>query len=131
MADRARGTDEVVELGVLHPSRVQHLGPPRPQRLVELGHVIEPVMITVPGQPGPEITPHLTRPASRARYASGTEFAIDRITLVGNSGTHFDTPLTATPAVTASARYRWSEAPTFPLWSSGQRNAGCALSAWT
>jgi kynurenine formamidase len=69
---------------------VEPLEPPR--RLVELSHVIEPGMTTVPGLPGPKITPHLTRPASRAHYAPGTEFAIDRITLVGNTGTYLDTP---------------------------------------
>lgn len=61
-------------------------------RLVELSHMIEPGMTTYPGLPGPEITPHLTREDSRARYAEGTEFAIDRITLVGNTGTYLDTP---------------------------------------
>lgn len=62
------------------------------RRLVELSHVIEPGMTTYPGLPGPEITPHITREASRAVYAPGTEFAIDRITLVGNTGTYLDTP---------------------------------------
>src|SRR5688572_6807528 len=60
--------------------------------LVELNHVIEAGMITYPGLPGPEITPHLTREASRASYASGVEFAIDRISMVGNTGTYLDSP---------------------------------------
>jgi len=62
------------------------------RRLVDLSHVIEPGMVTYPGLPGPEITPHLTREASREHYAPGTEFAIDRMTLVGNTGTYLDTP---------------------------------------
>jgi arylformamidase len=49
-------------------------------------------MITYPGLPGPEITPHLTREASRERYAAGTEFEIDRISMVGNTGTYLDSP---------------------------------------
>jgi kynurenine formamidase len=49
-------------------------------------------MITYPGLPGPEITPYLTREASREHYAPGTEFAIDRLTLIGNTGTYLDTP---------------------------------------
>jgi kynurenine formamidase len=49
-------------------------------------------MITYPGLPGPEITPYLTREASRQHYAAATEFAIDRLTLVGNTGTYLDTP---------------------------------------
>jgi arylformamidase len=62
------------------------------RRLVELSHVIEAGMVTYPGLPGPEITPHLTRSASRLSYADGTEFAIDRITMVGNTGTYLDSP---------------------------------------
>ena len=61
-------------------------------RLVELSHVIRPGMVTCPGLPGPEITPFLTREASRGSYAPGTEFAIDRITMVGNTGTYLDSP---------------------------------------
>ena len=61
-------------------------------RLVELSHVIRPGMVTYPGLPAPEITPFLTREASRGTYAPGTEFAIDRITMVGNTGTYLDSP---------------------------------------
>lgn len=61
-------------------------------RLVELSHVIRPGMVTYPGLPGPEISSFLTREASRAAYAPGTEFAIDRITMVGNTGTYLDSP---------------------------------------
>ena len=39
--------------------------------LVELSHVITAGMITYPGLPGPEITPHLTRAQSRTTYAPG------------------------------------------------------------
>jgi kynurenine formamidase len=61
-------------------------------RFVELSHEIHAGMVSYPGMPGPEITPHLTREASRDHYAPGTEFAIDRITLVGNTGTYLDSP---------------------------------------
>ena len=68
-------------------------GPPsRGGTLVELSHVIRAGMITYPGLPGPEITPHLTREASRGHYAPGTEFTIGRISLVGNTGTYLDAP---------------------------------------
>jgi arylformamidase len=60
--------------------------------LVELSHVISAGMTTYPGLPGPEITPHLTRAQSRAHYAPGVEFAIDRISMVGNTGTYVDSP---------------------------------------
>jgi kynurenine formamidase len=61
-------------------------------RLVELSHVISAGMITYPGLPAPEITPHLTRADSKRVYAPGTEFAIDRISMVGNTGTCLDAP---------------------------------------
>jgi arylformamidase len=61
-------------------------------RLVELNHEITAGMTTYPGLPGPEITPHLTREASRSHYAPGVEFAIDRISMVGNTGTYLDSP---------------------------------------
>jgi kynurenine formamidase len=64
----------------------------RPWRYVELNHVIRDGMITYPGLPAPEITPHLSRAASRAVYAPGTEFAIDRISMLGNTGTYLDSP---------------------------------------
>lgn len=60
--------------------------------LIDLSHSISAGMVTYPGLPAPEILPHLTREASKANYAPGTEFAIDRITMVGNTGTYLDTP---------------------------------------
>ncbi|MCU1677030.1 MAG: cyclase family protein [Frankiales bacterium] len=70
-------------------------GPPTTagrRRLVELSHVISAGMTTYPGLPAPEISPHLTRAASRGVYAAGTEFTIDRISMVGNTGTYLDSP---------------------------------------
>lgn len=61
-------------------------------RMVELSHEITAGMITYPGLPGPEITPHLTREESRRHYDAETEFAIDRISMVGNTGTYLDSP---------------------------------------
>jgi kynurenine formamidase len=61
-------------------------------RLVDLSHRIRSGLVTYPGIPAPEITPHLTREASREKYAPGTEFAIDRITMIGNTGTYLDSP---------------------------------------
>lgn len=60
--------------------------------LIDLSHEITAGMTTYPGLPGPEILPHLTREASREVYAPGVEFAIDRITMVGNTGTYLDSP---------------------------------------
>jgi len=61
-------------------------------RLVELSHVIRAGLITYPGLPGPELRPYLTREQSRESYAPGTEFQIDAITMVGNTGTYLDSP---------------------------------------
>jgi kynurenine formamidase len=69
-----------------------HLASDDQRRLVELSHPIVPGMTTYPGLPGPEISPYLTREDSRLNYAADTEFAIDRISLVGNTGTYLDTP---------------------------------------
>jgi arylformamidase len=60
--------------------------------LIELSHVIRAGMVTYPGLPGPEITPHLTREASSAIYAPGTTFEINRISMVANTGTYLDAP---------------------------------------
>jgi arylformamidase len=59
---------------------------------VELSHVIREGLVTYPGLPAPVITPHLTREASRDVYAPGTEFAMDIITMIGNTGTYLDSP---------------------------------------
>jgi arylformamidase len=61
-------------------------------RLVDLNHIIVAGMTTYPGLPGPELTAHLTRAASREHYAPGVEFSIDRISMVGNTGTYVDSP---------------------------------------
>jgi len=61
-------------------------------RVVDLSHHIRAGLVTYPGLPAPTITPHLTREDSRARYAPGTEFAMDVITMIGNTGTYLDSP---------------------------------------
>jgi arylformamidase len=90
MVDRVRLRDVRV-FAEPHKSTVPSPAPGT-ARLVELSHVITAGMTTYPGLPGPEITPHLTRAASRDHYAPGTEFAIDRISMVGNTGTYLDSP---------------------------------------
>jgi kynurenine formamidase len=49
-------------------------------------------MVTYPGLPAPIIRDHLSRDASQARYAPGTEFQIGRIDMVANTGTYVDAP---------------------------------------
>jgi arylformamidase len=88
-----------VELSNVRIFADPHLGTPagpsdirRRLRWVELSHVIHAGMITYPGLPAPVITPHLTREDSRGVYAEGTEFAMDVITMIGNTGTYLDSP---------------------------------------
>jgi kynurenine formamidase len=61
-------------------------------RLVDLSHAVHDGLVTYPGLPAPAIRDHLSRAASRAVYAPGTEFRIGRIELVGNTGTYVDAP---------------------------------------
>ncbi|WP_446212685.1 cyclase family protein [Micromonospora sp. IBSANI012] len=68
------------------------------RRLVELSHVITDGMTTLPGWPAPRISEWLTREASRANYAPGTEFQVGRIDMIANTGTYLDTPA-----------HRWAE----------------------
>ena len=60
--------------------------------LIDLSHPIEGGMETYPGLPAPEVSEHVTRAASRAHYAPGTEFSVGRIEMVGNTGTYVDAP---------------------------------------
>ena len=62
------------------------------RRVVDLSHRIAAGTTTYPGLPAPVITPFLTRDASRATYAPGTEFQMDVITMIGNTGTYLDAP---------------------------------------
>jgi kynurenine formamidase len=61
-------------------------------RVVDLSHRVREGLVTYPGLPAPTIAPFLTRDQSRERYAPGTEFALDIITMIGNTGTYLDSP---------------------------------------
>jgi arylformamidase len=56
--------------------------------LIDLSHNVEHGLITYKGLPAPIICDYLSRQASRARYAEGTEFQIGRIDMVANTGTY-------------------------------------------
>ena len=60
--------------------------------LIDLSHTIEDGLVTYKGLPAPIICDYLSREASRARYAPGTEFQIARIDMVANTGTYLDCP---------------------------------------
>ena len=91
------GTVHITDLEIVQE---QHRGtrgveiarPVTPGRIVDLSHEIFEGLVTYPGLPAPVITAHLTREASKANYAPGTEFAMDLITMIGNTGTYLDSP---------------------------------------
>jgi arylformamidase len=91
------GTVQLTNLAIVEE---QHRGsrgievsrPSDVRRFIELSHVIREGLITYPGLPAPTITPFLTREDSKSRYAPGTEFAMDVITMIGNTGTYLDSP---------------------------------------
>jgi len=61
-------------------------------RFLDLSHTVHHGLITCPGLPAPTIEEHLSREASRAHYAPGTEFSIASMRLVANTGTYLDAP---------------------------------------
>lgn len=65
---------------------------PAAARHIDLSHVIEDGMVTLPGLPAPHVCDFLSREASKAIYAPGTQFHIGRIDLVANTGTYIDSP---------------------------------------
>ena len=73
-------------------SRGVEVAAPAERKVVDLSHTITEGLVTYPGLPAPVITPHLTREASVANYAPGTTFAMDIITMIGNTGTYIDSP---------------------------------------
>ena len=60
--------------------------------VIDLSHPFGHGTVTYPGLPAPVVSDHLSRAASRERYAPGFEFQIGRIDMVANTGTYLDTP---------------------------------------
>ncbi len=61
-------------------------------RLIDVSPEVEAGMVTYQGLPAPIVCDFLSRADSRAHYAPGTEFAIHKVELVGNTGTYLDSP---------------------------------------
>lgn len=59
-------------------------------RVVDLSHEIHAGLFTHPGLPGPVTTAFRSREEYRA--ANGTDFQVDRVDMVGNTGTYLDSP---------------------------------------
>lgn len=84
------------------------------RRFVELSHEIEDGMVTYPGLPAPVISDWLTRAASRARYAPGTEFHLGRIEMLANTGTYLDAPFHRFPDGADIAAYALEQVADLP-----------------
>lgn len=63
-----------------------------PARAIDLSHTVEHGLVTYRGLPAPILCDFLSREASRALYAPGTEFHIGKIEMVANTGTYVDSP---------------------------------------
>ena len=61
-------------------------------KFIDVSHVVEEGMITYKGLPAPVICDFLSREASHAYYAKGTEFLISQINMCSNTGTYIDSP---------------------------------------
>ncbi|MBP2216982.1 cyclase family protein [Arthrobacter sp. CAN_C5] len=64
----------------------------RARRVIDLSHTIAVGGVTYPGLPTPIIDSYLSREESPAKYAPGSEFTLDMITMIGNTGTYIDSP---------------------------------------
>lgn len=60
--------------------------------LIDVSHTIENGLITYRGLPAPIVCDYLSREASKAFYAPGTEFHIGKVEMVANTGTYLDAP---------------------------------------
>ena len=59
---------------------------------IDLSHAIEAGMTTYKGLPAPFVCDYLSREYSRTLYEPGTEFSIQSVQMVGNTGTYLDSP---------------------------------------
>lgn len=61
-------------------------------KLIDLSHSVADGKVTYPGIPAPKICDFLSREASKAHYADGVSFSINRIDMPANTGTYMDSP---------------------------------------
>ena len=98
--------------------------------IIDLSHVIADGTITYPGLPAPVITDHLSRVASRERYAPGYEFQIGHIDMVSNTGTYLDTPFHRYPDghdLSGLDLRRVADVPGVAIDATGDEEAGADL----
>ena len=61
-------------------------------KVIDLSQTLYDGLVTHRGLPPLNISPFLSREDSRSHYAPGTEFQIDRLDLLGSTGTYLDAP---------------------------------------
>jgi arylformamidase len=80
----------------IHPKRghlsVACLARKERELLIDLSHTLDADIPMFPGFPPPEVASFITREESHQFYADGVEFLIQRLTLIGNTGTYLDAP---------------------------------------
>ncbi|WP_189002847.1 cyclase family protein [Deinococcus roseus] len=62
------------------------------KRYIDLSHTIVEGMVTLKGFPAPIICDFISREMAKSLYAEGTTFQMDRLEMVGNTGTYLDSP---------------------------------------
>mgnify|MGYP000155809213 CR=1 FL=1 len=62
------------------------------KQFIDLSHTIEDGLITYKGLPAPIVCDFISRSDSREFYDGGATFQIDKIEMVGNTGTYLDCP---------------------------------------
>jgi len=60
--------------------------------IIDLSHTMKAGLRTYKGLPAIQVCDYLSRAESRKHYEKGTEFQIDQLELIGNSGTYIDSP---------------------------------------
>lgn len=62
------------------------------KKLIDLSHSVAEGKVTYQGIPAPKICDFLSREASKAYYAEGVSFCINKIEMPANTGTYIDSP---------------------------------------
>ena len=99
----------------------------RQARLLDLSHAIRPGMATHPGLPGPEAA--VFRSRESYRVATGTEFQVDHVSMVGNTGTYLDSPYHRFPAGGDLASLPLTAVADLPIVIVDARESGRAVTA--
>ncbi len=99
-------------------------------RFIDLSHNIDAGMVTYRGLPAPIICDFLSHAGSDGLYEAGTSFAIQRLDMVGNTGTYLDSPFHRYPDGTDLAGLALAQLADLPaLVIAAPSAAGVAIDA--